>query len=311
MLKWIKAKRENRMEHFIQEQNRDYSVYRTRASKIVCYPIIEGVSLFCIQIRDAACPELNNPDARAAGSVKLNICVSGRCEIKTHSGAVTYLIGGEFAVDDGQTMESYRFPTADYTGIELYFENQKEINTLSDVISLPLADREHPLIAAAEPILTQIAEQMLLYSEQELDSAIMRLKYEELILLLIHLHTDFKLQSRRYYPHQQTEIAKAVHDSIVSDLSVRHSAAELASQFDISETSLKTYFRNVYGYAFRVFQQKVRMEKAMELLIHTTDSLDMIAHNVGFSGQSKFTQAFRNYTGCTPLEYRKKEGENV
>jgi AraC-like DNA-binding protein len=53
------------------------------------------------------------------------------------------------------------------------------------------------------------------------------------------------------------------------------------------------------------------MEKAMELLTQTNDSLDTIAHKVGFSGQSKFTQAFRNYTGCTPLEYRKKEGKNV
>ena len=299
------------MEHFIQEKNRAYSVYRTGSSKIVCYSILEGVSLFCVQIRDAACPELNNPNARAAGSVKLNICLSGRCEIKTHSGAVTYLIGGEFAVDDGQTMESYRFPTADYTGIELYFENQKEINMLSAIMSLPLSDREHPMIAAAEPILTQIAEQILLYCEQELDSAIMRMKYEELILLLKHLHTDFKLQSRRYYPHQQTEIAKTVHDSIVSDLSVRHSAAELAAQFGISETSLKAYFRNVYGYSFRDFQQKVRMEKAMELLTQTNDSLDTIAHKVGFSGQSKFTQAFRNYAGCTPITYRKKDGKNV
>lgn len=311
MLKWIKAKRENQMEHFIQEKNRAYSVYRTGSSKIVCYPIMEGVSLFCVQIRDAACPELNNPNARAAGSVKLNICLSGRCEIKTHSGAVTYLIGGEFAVDDGQTMESYRFPTADYTGIELYIENPAVIRELSGIFRLPLSDRTHPLIAAAEPMLLQIAEQMLWYSEQNFDSAIIHLKYEELMLMLHHLRTDLRTQIRRYYPHQQTEIAKAVHDSIVIDLSVRHSAAELASQFGISETSLKTYFRNVYGYAFRDFQQKVRMEKAMELLIHTTDPLDMIAHKVGFSGQSKFTQAFRNYTGYTPLEYRKKEGKSV
>lgn len=299
------------MEHFIQEKNRAYSVYRTGSSKIVCYPIMEGVSLFCVQIRDAACPELNNPNARAAGSVKLNICLSGRCEIKTHSGAVTYLIGGEFAVDDGQTMESYRFPTADYTGIELYIENPAVIRELSGIFRLPLSDRTHPLIAAAEPMLLQIAEQMLWYSEQNFDSAIIHLKYEELMLMLHHLRTDLRTQIRRYYPHQQTEIAKAVHDSIVIDLSVRHSAAELASQFGISETSLKTYFRNVYGYAFRDFQQKVRMEKAMELLIHTTDPLDMIAHKVGFSGQSKFTQAFRNYTGYTPLEYRKKEGKSV
>lgn len=295
------------MDHFIQEKNRAYSVYRTQASKIVCYPIMEGVSLFCVRIHDAACPELNDPHARAAGSVKLNICLSGRCEIKTHSGVVTYLIGGELAVDDGQTMESYHFPTADYTGIELYIENQNVKQRLSSIFSLPLSDREHPLIATAEQTLLQITEQILLYCEQELDSTIMRLKYEELMLLLKHLHTDFKLQSRRYYLHQQTEIAKAVHDSIVSDLSVRHSAAEFAAQFGISETSLKAYFRNVYGYAFRDFQQKVRMEKAMELLTQTSDSLDMIARKIGFSGQSRFTEAFRKYAGCTPLEFRKKE----
>ena len=294
------------MEHFIQEKNQTYSVYRNGRSKIVCYPVTEGVSLFCVRIRDTACPELNNPDARAAGSIKLNICLSGRCEIKTYSGAVTYLIGGELAVDDGQTMESYHFPTADYTGIELYIQNQAIINELSGIFSLPLSDRNHPLIVSAEPILLQITEQILWYCEQNYDSQIIHLKYEELLLLLKNLHTDFKLQSRRYYPHQQTEIAKAVHDSIVSDLSVRHSAAELAVQFGVSETSMKTYFRNVYGYSFREFQQKMRMEKAVELLVQTSDSLCQIARRVGFSGQSKFTDAFRKYAGCTPMEYRKK-----
>ena len=299
------------MEYFMQENDQTYSVYRSGSSKIVCYPITEGASLFCVQIRDAACPELNDPDARAAGSIKLNICLSGRCEIKTHSGAVTYLIGGELAVDDGQTMESYLFPTADYTGIELYIENPAVIRELSGIFRLPLSDRTHPLIAAAEPMLLQIAEQMLWYSEQNFDSAVIRLKYEELMLMLHHLHTDLRSRSRRYYPHQQTEIAKAVHDSIVSDLSVRHSAAELAGRFGVSETALKTYFRNVYGYSFREFQQKMRMEKAMALLIQTSDSLETIAHKVGFSGQSKLTQAFRKYAGCTPLEYRKKEANHV
>ncbi|MBR2088714.1 MAG: helix-turn-helix transcriptional regulator [Oscillospiraceae bacterium] len=297
------------MEYFMQENDQTYSVYRSGGSKIVCYPIVEGVSLFCVHIQDAACPELNNPDARAAGSVKLNICLNGRCEIKTYSGVVTYLIGGELAVDDGQTMESYTFPTADYTGIELYIEDQAVIKAFSGIFPLPLSDRTHPLIAAADPMVLQITEQILRYSEQDFDSSILRLKYEELLLLLKHLHTDFKLQSRRYYPHQQTEIAKAVHDSIVSDLSVRHSAAELAVQFGVSETSMKTYFRNVYGYSFREFQQKMRMEKAVELLVQTSDSLCQIARQVGFSGQSKFTDAFRKYAGCTPMEYRKKQNK--
>lgn len=294
------------MDHFIQEKNQTYSVYCSGSSRIVCYPVAEGVSLFCVHIHDAACPELNNPDARAAGSVKLNICLSGRCEIKTFSGAVTYLIGGEFAVDDGQTMESYYFPTADYTGVELYIENPAVIHEFAGIFPLPFADRTHPLIAAAEPMLLQIAEQMLWYAARDFESAVIRLKYEELMLMLHHLHTDFRLQSRRYYPHQQTEIAKAVHDCIVSDLSVRHSAAELAAQFGVSETALKGYFRNVYGYSFRDFQQKMRMEKAKELLTQTADSLDQIARKVGFSGQSKFSEAFRKYTGCTPLRYRKE-----
>ncbi len=39
------------------------------------------------------------------------------------------------------------------------------------------------------------------------------------MLMLNHLHTDVRSRNRRYYPHQQTEIAKKAHDSIVSDLS--------------------------------------------------------------------------------------------
>lgn len=45
----------------------------------------------------------------------------------------------------------------------------------------------------------------------------------------------------------------------MSDLSVRFTAKDLANEYGISETSLKNYFRSVYGCGYAEYQQKARM----------------------------------------------------
>ena len=74
----------------------------------------------------------------------------------------------------------------------------------------------------------------------------------------------------------------------------------------MSETSLKNYFRSVYGCGYAEFQQNARMEKAAELLKETEQKIADIGLTVGFVTQAKFGAAFKACFGLTPLEYRRQ-----
>jgi AraC-like DNA-binding protein len=110
-----------------------------------------------------------------------------------------------------------------------------------------------------------------------------------------------------YYPKTQVEIAKAVQQIIVSDLQVRHPAAELAARFGISASSLKNYFCNVYGCGYAVYQRTQRMKRAAKLLSGTRERVADIAASVGYASQTKFGSMFKKVYGVSPLTYRKQE----
>ena len=114
-------------------------------------------------------------------------------------------------------------------------------------------------------------------------------------------------QHHTFYTKYQVEIAKKAEQILTSDLGQHHSALELASLFSISETSLKNYFRGVFGENISSYMQKKRMEKAQELLFSTTLSVAEIAMLTGYSSQSKFAAVFRKYTGIAPLVYRRQK----
>ena len=95
------------------------------------------------------------------------------------------------------------------------------------------------------------------------------------------------------------------HDKGLTGLRLHHPAWELAEYFSISETSLKNYFRGVYGQNISVYLREMRMNKAGELLASTRLSVAEIAAQVGYLNQSKFASVFKKHFGVSPLEYRR------
>ena len=110
----------------------------------------------------------------------------------------------------------------------------------------------------------------------------------------------------RYFTLSQVTIAKEVRSILLSDLSQNHTARELAERFQIGETSLKNYFRGVFGENLSVWLREARMRRAAELLRDTELRVAEIAEQVGYENQSKFAAVFAKQFGCPPLEYRRR-----
>ncbi len=72
----------------------------------------------------------------------------------------------------------------------------------------------------------------------------------------------------------------------------------------LSYSHFSKIFKDETGMNFSEYLQKVRMEKALEILSDPTNRIQDIAQSVGFSNPKHFTRAFKNYFGFSPSEYR-------
>lgn len=128
-----------------------------------------------------------------------------------------------------------------------------------------------------------------------------------LFSLLQNLNDIPPSQVCTFFTETQVGIAKRVEKIITSDLRGHHPAWELAAQFSVSETSLKNYFRGVFGQNISVYLREVRMKKAAKLLVTTKLSVAEVAEQVGYMNQSKFALVFKKQYNLSPLEYRREK----
>ncbi len=104
----------------------------------------------------------------------------------------------------------------------------------------------------------------------------------------------------------QVDIAKSAKNILMGDLTNKITIADVARNMGISATSLKNYFKAIYGKNISDYRQELRIEKAKELLLSTQLPICDIAGFVGFETQSKFTALFHEKVGVTPSEFRRK-----
>jgi YesN/AraC family two-component response regulator len=81
--------------------------------------------------------------------------------------------------------------------------------------------------------------------------------------------------------------------------------ARIAQEFNISESLLSQMFKKNVGENLSLYIEKMRINKAVELLQMTNETIDSIATAVGYSYTQVFRRGFKRQTGSTPSVYRK------
>jgi AraC family transcriptional regulator len=88
--------------------------------------------------------------------------------------------------------------------------------------------------------------------------------------------------------------------------------ADLASRAELSLHYFARAFRTSAGMTPRAFVELRRIERARQLINHSTQSLAAIAIDSGFGTQSRLTSTFKRRTGFTPGEYRRgRRGSSI
>ena len=112
-------------------------------------------------------------------------------------------------------------------------------------------------------------------------------------------------KSCTFYTNIQVEIAKKAERILTADLKQHIPVKQIAIQFGVSETSLKNYFRGVYGKNVSDYLHDLRMSTAERLLTETRLPISEIASQIGYTKQGKFAEVFRQQFHMNPLEYRR------
>jgi AraC-like DNA-binding protein len=81
------------------------------------------------------------------------------------------------------------------------------------------------------------------------------------------------------------------------------SVAEVARELGISERSLRRRLE-LEGTSYRQLAERTQCDAACSLLRDPEQTIQTVAHTLGFASQASFHRAFTRWTATTPLEYR-------
>ncbi len=79
---------------------------------------------------------------------------------------------------------------------------------------------------------------------------------------------------------------------------------ELAKHINISKSHLSYLFRKETGETFSDYLNKVRIEKAQELLLSRKYKINEVSEMVGFNNTGYFSKVFKKSTGTSPFDYK-------
>ena len=122
--------------------------------------------------------------------------------------------------------------------------------------------------------------------------------------------TDYRLLSTVQLQSFDDDAALARISGIVDYLSEHYcenfSMAELSRRVGMTESSFSRLFRRATGNSFTDFVNRLRINKACQLLMETDRYITNVCYDVGFNNVANFNRRFLQVKGMTPKEFRRQ-----
>ncbi|MBE6497652.1 MAG: helix-turn-helix transcriptional regulator [Methanobrevibacter sp.] len=279
--------------------------------KMETYSIFPGIILSYIDMHVENMENVFFEDNISSRMLEINHCASGRYAYQVGDDRIIYFEKGDLCISISDVTKSVSdFPLGYYKGLEIFMD----IDVANEYIKRYLPDFDivefyeglmknngYVLVRANERIDHVIGE---LYDvDERIKLDYFRLKCIE--LLLFFSITEFRDNDKISLSRKQADIVENVKNDLINDLESQITIDELASKYAISKTSLKNCFREVYGKPIFRWRKEYRLDYACKLIEQDELTISEISKRVGYSSPSKFSQAFKDYIGCTPSEFRK------
>lgn len=93
---------------------------------------------------------------------------------------------------------------------------------------------------------------------------------------------------------------------ITDDVANAPAMAEVAAELGMSESRFSRFFRKATGNTFTDFVNRVRVNRACQLLMESDRLVTHICYEVGFNNVANFNRRFLEVKGMTPTEFRRQ-----
>lgn len=90
-----------------------------------------------------------------------------------------------------------------------------------------------------------------------------------------------------------------------------HNLEQMAEHAGVSPTHFCRIFKKATGVSPHQYVMRARLDRAQQMLEQTDSPMATIADALGFTSQSHFTRAFRQFAGETPSDYRRRRLETL
>ncbi|UOQ83419.1 helix-turn-helix transcriptional regulator [Gracilibacillus salinarum] len=106
---------------------------------------------------------------------------------------------------------------------------------------------------------------------------------------------------------QKNEDIVKVQKYVQTHLDKKLSLTAAAEHLHLNASYFSRMFKQETGEGFIEYVTRLKMEKALELVDHTTKSTEEIAYALGFETKSYFLKLFKKHHGFSPKDYRYRE----
>lgn len=121
--------------------------------------------------------------------------------------------------------------------------------------------------------------------------------------LLVAIFQNLRKQNQNYSTSLKVEkIIEYLHQNINKKITL----TELSDMAKLSSTYLSRTFKDITGYSVIEFFNKIKIDKAKELLIEGDKKIKKVAQTVGFNDEFYFSRVFKKIEGISPTEFYSK-----
>ncbi|MCT4597195.1 MAG: AraC family transcriptional regulator [Vallitalea sp.] len=134
--------------------------------------------------------------------------------------------------------------------------------------------------------------------------------YEELIEYIYKEFYEFSKDIQMKKEENGSQLINNINDYIKENYNNNMlGLTDIADKFHISEAYISRMYKDLTGQNFSVYLEKIRMNKAKELLINSNMKIELVAREVGYNSINTFHKAFKRVNGITPGAYKKSKNK--
>lgn len=276
------------------------------------YTLAPGIRISFNQIY-TSCWQRGDSSIFPERMLTLNFCRRGRCDASLADNRFAIVKERQVCASTMPPAKDFYYPGRLYEGIQLYLDLTVLAGAAGQDFLTQMGLHLEPLIESfcgtGGLYLHRMPDTMAALVEDAWrgreDAEPGALRYLTVRLLYELAAMPSESEPDAYFTRSQIAIVREAEALILSDLSKRYAAKELADRFGISESSFKFYVKGILGDSYLAYFRKKRMEKAAELLESTTLKVIEVANAVGYENQGKFAKVFAEAYGVSPLEFRR------